>query len=241
MKYIKREQVNWWMSYADLMSAIVMILLLSLAVVIIDISLKERSLQQAQVAAQKSQQEMLHSKQEVQQVIGLKSEIIKELSAAFQKSKMQIEIDKQTGAIRLPGSILFDSNSTQVSTAGQSYLQQFVPMYFDTLLQPKFKDQIAGIIIEGYTDNQGTYMYNMQLSQERAFSVLSYIYSKDFPVFPTKQLSQQYVTCDGWSYNDLLYNNHGQVDQNKSRRVEFMFQLKDDQALNEIQKLVNGQ
>lgn len=234
MKYIKREQVNWWMSYADLMSAIVMIFLLSLAVVILDISVKEQKVQEAQAVAEKS-------KQEVQQVIGLKTEIIKELSAAFQKSNMQIEIDKQTGAIRLPGSILFDSNSSTISPTGQKFLQQFVPKYFDTLLQPKFKNQIASIIIEGYTDNQGTYMYNMQLSQERAFSVLKYIYSDAFPNFPTKELSQKYVTCDGWSYNNLLYNNQGQVDTNRSRRVEFMFQLKDDQAFTEIEKLVTGQ
>lgn len=234
MKYIKREQVNWWMSYSDLMSAMVMVFALSLAVVIMDVVNQEQRVQRAQAAADAS-------KKQVEQVIGLKTQIIKELTSAFKKSHMQIEIDKQTGAIRLPGSILFNSNSSTISTQGQQFLIQFVPTYFGILLQPQFRNQIASIIIEGFTDNQGSYMYNMQLSQARAFSVLQYIYSNQFPDFSTRKLSQQYVTCDGWSYNDLLYNNKGQVDSNRSRRVEFMFQLKDEQALSAIEKLVNQQ
>jgi chemotaxis protein MotB len=234
MKYRKREQVNWWMSYADLMSAMVMILALALAVVIFQVRLSDDNAKKAEAAAKQSEHE-------IQQVIGLKTEIIKQLTDTFRKSNMQIEIDQQTGAIRFPGSVLFDTDSANISAQGQQYLKRFVPLYFGVLLQPKFRDKIADIIIEGHTDNQGTYMYNMELSQARAFSVLQYIYSDKFPDFPYRTLSQKYVTCDGRSFSRPLYDKNGHVDAARSRRVEFLFRLKDEQAFQAIERLVNGQ
>ncbi|MCL6517821.1 OmpA family protein [Alicyclobacillus sp.] len=229
----RREGVNWWLSYSDVMSGMVIILVLCLAVVILNVNEKEQQLTQVQ-------QHLQQSEQQVRDIIGVKAEIIQELSAAFRQSNMQIEIDKQTGAIRIPGSVLFDENSAQISPQGEAYLRTFIPKYFGVLLQPKFRNQISAILIEGHTDQQGTYMYNMQLSQARALSVLQYIYSDQFPDFPTRQLAEQYVTCEGWSFTHPIVANNGQVDQDKSRRVEFLFRLKDDEALEQIQKLVGG-
>ncbi|MCL6547678.1 MAG: OmpA family protein [Alicyclobacillus sp.] len=227
----RREGVNWWLSYSDVLSGMVIILVLCLAVVIMNVNEKEQQLYRAH-------QRLMQSERQIRDILGVKGEIIQELSDAFQKSHMTLEIDKFTGAIRIPGSILFDENSANISPQGKRYLRTFIPKYFGVLLQPKFRGAISAIIIEGHTDQQGTYMYNMQLSQARAFSVLQYIYSRQFPAFPTRSLSEQYVTCEGWSFSHPIYDSDGKVDQNQSRRVEFLFRLKDDEALNEIQKLV---
>ena len=46
------------------------------------------------------------------------------------------------------------------------------------------------------------------------------------------------ITANGRSYSIPIYDSNGKIDANKSRRVEFTFRLKDDQVLEEIEKLV---
>jgi chemotaxis protein MotB len=222
VRYKKRTEVNYWMSYADLMSAMLMVFALLLTLVILDY------------------RELLEKKEkEIQEVVSVKTEIIKALTEAFEKSNMAIEIDQQTGAIRFPGSVLFETNSSEISNEGKAFLKQFIPKYMGILLQDRFKDEISSIIIEGHTDQQGTYMYNMSLSQERAYSVLEYIYSDEFPNFKERELSKKYITANGRSFSSPLTNEKGEYDANRSRRVEFLFRLKDDEAIKAIEKLVN--
>jgi chemotaxis protein MotB len=222
MRYRKRAEVNYWMSYADLMSAMLMVFALLLTLVILDY------------------RELLEKKEkEIQQVVSVKTEIIKALTEEFAKSNMAIEIDQQTGAIRFPGSVLFEMNSSEISNEGKAFLKQFIPKYMGILLQERFRNEISSIIIEGHTDKQGTYMYNMSLSQDRAYSVLEYIYSNEFPGFKERELSKKYITANGRSFSSPLTNEKGEYDANRSRRVEFLFRLKDDEAIKAIEKLVN--
>ncbi len=222
MKYRRRTEVNYWMSYADLMSAMLMVFALLLTFVILDY------------------RELLEEKErKIEEVVSVKTEIIRALTEAFKQSNMAIEIDQQTGAIRFPGSILFESNSTEISPEGKAFLQQFIPKYMGILLQDRFKDEISSIIIEGHTDRNGTYMYNMSLSQRRAYAVLEYIYSKEFPNFKERELSKKYITANGRSFSSPLTDATGKYDPDRSRRVEFLFRLKDDEAIKAIEKLVN--
>jgi chemotaxis protein MotB len=221
MRYRKREEVNYWMSYADLMSAMLMVFALLLTLVILDYK------------------ELLEKKEkEIEQVVSVKTEIIKALTEQFKESNMAIEIDQQTGAIRFPGSVLFSTNSADIAPQGKQFLDAFIPKYLEILLQDKFRDEISSVIIEGHTDKKGTYIYNMKLSQDRAFSVLNYIYSEESPKFPVKDLSQSYITANGRSFNQPLNNANGEYDPDRSRRVEFLFRLKDDEAIKAIQELV---
>ena len=221
MKYRKREQVNYWMSYADLMSALLLVFILLLSLVILDY------------------RELLAAKEkQIEEVVSVKTEIIRALSEAFRDSNLEIEIDQQTGAIRFPGSVLFEYDSAELSPEGKAFLKQFIPVYLKILLQPRFRDEISSIIIEGHTDKHGTYMYNMNLSQARAYSVLSYIYSSDFPSFPERDIAQSLITANGRSFSQPLYDEHGQYDPERSRRVEFLFRLKEDELIRNIEKLV---
>jgi chemotaxis protein MotB len=222
MKYRKKHEVNYWMSYADLMSAMLMVFALLLTLVILDY------------------RELLEEKEkQIEEVVSVKSEIIRALTDAFEESNVSIEIDQQTGAIRFPGSVLYEYNSSALSPQGKDFLKDFVPKYLGILLQDRFKDEISSVIIEGHTDKSGTYLYNMKLSQERAFSVLDFIYSNEMPKFDVRDLSKEYVTANGRSFTQPLENENGEYDAAQSRRVEFLFRLKDDEAIKAIGELVN--
>jgi len=220
----KQHEPNYWMSYSDLMAAMLMVFALLLSVVILDY------------------RELLEQKEkQIEEVVKVKTEIIKELTKAFEESDLEIEIDQDTGAIRFPGRVLFEYNSSSLSTQGKTFLEEFIPAYMDILLQERFRDDISSIIVEGHTDSKGGYVYNMNLSQQRAFSVVDYIFTNEINNFNHKELSKSFITANGRSYSKPLYDENGEYNPDRSRRVEFLFRLKEDEMIQEINKLVQEQ
>ena len=55
------------------------------------------------------------------------------------------------------------------------HLEQILPIYCKVLLQDDYMKYLAEIIIDGYTDTDGDYSYNLQLSQQRSLAVAQYL------------------------------------------------------------------
>jgi chemotaxis protein MotB len=101
-------------------------------------------------------------------------------------------------------------------------------------LYGKYNDSIAEVVVEGHTDDKGDYMYNLDLSQRRAFSVVKYILSDEFGDFPYKNQVTKNITANGRSESQLKIVK-GKVDRAQSRRVEFEFRLKNSYEGTETQ------
>ncbi len=231
----EEEKESIWVSYTDLMSGLVIIFALVLMVAIFKM---HSAYEEAQVAVEEKQAAIEEQRKMIEEVVGVKSEIIAQLVKAFQDSNLNLDVDPQTGAIRFSGGVFFSTNSTEISSNGRKYLEEFIPQYVGILLSDQFKDDISQIIVEGHTDTNGGYLYNLNLSQGRALSVVQEIYDPTFPNFKNKDELSKIITANGRSFSVPIYNSKGKIDANKSRRVEFTFRLKDDQVLEEIEKLV---
>ena len=55
-----------------------------------------------------------------------------------------------------------------------AYHQPVLPKYCSVLLRDDYREYVSEIIIEGHTDTNGSYIYNLELSQQRTFSVAKY-------------------------------------------------------------------
>lgn len=218
----EEEKNHYWMSYSDLMSALLLVFALLLMVNMFG-----------------NQTEMEAKDQMIEEVLGVKTRIVEELTVAFNDSNLEMEIDSQTGAIRFSSGVFYDYDSSKVNKEGKKNLKEFVPQYIGVLLSDEFKEHISQIIIEGHTDQEGTYLYNLELSQNRAFSVVEEIYSDNFPDFDEKEDLRSMITSNGRSLMVPMYDEDNKIDENKSRRVEFKFRLKDEEVIEEIQELVN--
>lgn len=216
------EKNHYWMSYSDLMSALLLIFALLLMVNMFS-----------------NQTEIEAKDQMIEEVLGVKSRIIEELSQAFNDSNLEMEIDPQTGAIRFSSGVFFEFDSSSISQEGRTNLELFVPQYIKILLSEDFKEHIAQIIIEGHTDQEGSYLYNLELSQDRAFSVVEEIFSDDFPKFKAREDLRYFITSNGKSFTVPIYDEKNNIDDDRSRRVEFKFRLKDEEAIKQIQDLMD--
>ena len=202
-------------------------------------ALTQEELNNAYLEIENAKQELTTTKQELQDIVGIRTVIIGALESAFSNSTMKV--DAQTGSITFSSDVLFRYNSASLTAESKETLQNIIPMYLDVLLQDQFRDYIAEIIIEGHTDTDGGYQSNMELSYERANAVADFCLNKNNGLSETEitQL-QKLLTVNGKSWSNPVYqqdsagNPTEKVDMSASRRVEIKFRLKEDEMIKKI-------
>ena len=114
--------------------------------------------------------------------------------------------------------------------------------YLGVILDEKYIPYIAEIIIEGHTDDVGGYMSNLKLSQDRALSVADYCIGDKNQFVWGDAIGElrKIVTVNGRSFSNPIYADEEKkiIDQDKSRRVEIKFRLKDDETIAELQRIL---
>lgn len=216
---------DYWQSYSDLMAALLLMFALLIVIMIY---------KYASIAVELNAQKV-----KVDEIIGVRARIINQLLNEFKNSDLSLSIDPQTGAISFSEGIFFDKDKFELKDEGKRYLNEFFPRYISILMDPRFKKYISQIIVEGHTDDTGDYVYNLELSQKRAFEVVRYILQSDIKGIDSKVKSDlmPYITANGRSYSQLIIEN-GKVNREKSRRVEFKFRLKEEEMIMEMQKVL---
>ena len=241
------EETSYWLSYSDMMAALLLIFVLIISFTMMQAKKqyeqKESELLFQQALIKEQQEKMEEQQRQLDNIIGVRSELIAALRDEFEGSELSVYVDPQTGAITFDSSVLFDSNKFDLKESGERFLNEFLPRYFSVLLEASFKDYISEIIIEGHTDTKADYMYNLELSQQRALSVAKYCLDEDNPILPEDQIEelQSIITANGKSFSNPIYNDDGTVNMDASRRVEFKFRLKDEEMVEEMIKILNNE
>lgn len=183
--------------------------------------------------------EMLNQQQRLDALIGVRTEIIQELTTALSQASLRASVDPGTGDIVLESAVFFDTNSNTLKDSGKQLLSQFLPVYLGVLMRPEYEEFVGEIIIEGHTDTAGTYLTNLKLSQNRALSVAEYCLQ--LPGLTNGQVAklQNLLTAKGRSFSDPIYRADGTVDMDASRRVEFKFRLKDTEMIDEMNRILS--
>lgn len=197
-------------------------------------------LEEQQVKLEKQKEAFDEQQVQLDKLIGIRKELIEKLRKVFEGTSMGLAVDSETGAISFDSKILFDFNKYELKESGVHFLNEFFPKYFEIILDEGISSYVAEVIIEGHTDNSGTYLYNLDLSQKRAFAVAEYCLRDDTKMFTGKKLDtiRQLVTANGRSYYELKYDNNGNVDLAASRRVEIKFRLKEDEMIKEMSAIL---
>ncbi len=189
-----------------------------------------------------AQEELIEQQQDkLNKIIGVRGNIVDALKTEFGGTNLSISVDSQTGSITFDSNLLFETDKYDLSPEGKQFLHEFLPKYFDAILTDEFRDYIAEIIIEGHTDTDGGYMYNLQLSQNRALAVASYCLSDEQNIFSAQERDElrKIITANGKSWSDPVYSSDGRdIDKNASRRVEIKFRLKDDEMVKEMAEIL---
>jgi outer membrane protein OmpA-like peptidoglycan-associated protein len=123
--------------------------------------------------------------------------------AAFASVKQ----DTRGMVITLSGGVLFVTNKSDLLPGAQAKLGQVA----DAL---GTQDTESKIVVNGYTDSQGTAAYNQDLSQRRAQSVRDYLV--------TKGIAADRITAVGFGLNNPVADNATAEGRANNRRVEIV-------------------
>jgi outer membrane protein OmpA-like peptidoglycan-associated protein len=136
------------------------------------------------------------------------------LDADKRAAKSQAELDtlatvkeEERGlVITLSGSVLFASDKSELLPAAQDRLNHVA----DALLTTKERK----LTVEGYTDSQGSFSYNKDLSQRRADAVRSYLISRGYP--------DELIIANGIGEDSPVADNATAEGRADNRRVEII-------------------
>lgn len=174
------------------------------------------------------------SQQNIQQQ-KVQMEVSEKIGAELEKAKIDVDIDKMTGDLKISDVELFELGSWELSAHGKKLLDKLAPIYINSIFADKeLSNQIQYIIIQGHTDSQmyaglkskdEQFLKNMDLSLKRANSVAEYIFKTNYD----KKYADQFrkiVVVEGKSFNEPVLVN-GIENFDKSRRVELKLKVKD--------------
>ena len=220
---------NVWMSVSDLMTGL-MVIFLFIAI--------------AYISRVQSNQTVLTDYVETKQK--LHDKLVKEFEGDTLKWLMAIGKDLSM-KFNNP-TVLFKQGSWDLTPQFQAILDDFLPRYFEILLNDSLRNNIKEIRIEGHTDSvpmpqldSDPYIANVILSQRRSLSVLRYF--RSMPIFqqysPEQQkLLEYWFTSNGLSYGKSLDEDGNYtiatrkaIDLQRSRRVEFRIVTTGDEIL----------
>ena len=200
---------------------------------------KEADLETATLRLQE-QQDLLNAQAlRIDNLIGIRTTMIKDLSASLAAANLKAAVDPTTGDIMLDSAVFFETGKAEIRQEGKELLDRFIPVYLEVLMRDEYASYLGEIIIEGHTDSKGSYESNLKLSQDRALQVALYCLRMPSLSAEQKQQLQKILTAKGRSYADLIYVN-GVEDPEASRRVEFKFSLKDSEMIEEMNRILSG-
>ena len=197
--------------------------------------------QQSQLQTQQAQLE--DQQQQIEQLVGMKPRIIASLSSALRSSNISAKVDSVTGSIALESDVLFESGRYELTAAGKQFVDQFLPVYLDVLFSEEYSAYVSEIIIEGHTDSDGGYLSNLELSQQRALAVASYVLGDSCKAVSAdvKNQLRPVVTVNGRSFSDRIFDANGAEDKAASRRVVFKFRLTDEQMIQQLRQILEAE
>ncbi|MBQ3270797.1 MAG: OmpA family protein [Clostridia bacterium] len=180
--------------------------------------------------------------QQIEALVGMRTRIITSLSDALKSANISAQVDPTNGSIALKSDVLFELGRYDLSERGERFIDSFLPVYLNVLFSDEYRNNVVEIIIEGHTDSLGSYLDNLELSQQRALAVASYVLDDDYHGISAAQKRQLRLvaTANGRSFSDPVLDAEGNEDKDASRRVVFKFRLTDEQMIQQLKRILEN-
>ena len=267
------SEPEYWLSYSDLMAGLLMVFALMLMAALIytdrerarlarerdDVAQETKQLKRDREQLErergslnpeeKKQQCKIESYEAVADtLLGLLAErdsIVEDLMATFGSSR-HVQVDSTTGTVTFAGQLLFEQNSADLSDQRREILKDFAYDYFSALRDnPDYLDRVRRIVIEGHTNSDGEYAYNLGLSHSRALEVMLALLEAE-ELFETdarfgedsfRTFLEDRVTANGRADADLILLADGTENKEASRRIEIRLLMDDEPIMDQVLKL----
>ncbi len=196
----------FWISYSDLMTALMALFLVVMSVTLLAVTKK----------VDQAEQRKIQREQDISAIM----QQIRQSSSNWS----EVKVNESTYRIDLGEVVRFESGKAEITVQGKQFLRNYVPVLLSAYNTERGKQWIRRIVIEGFTDQDGTYLYNLQLSLERSRQVVCSLYEKPLPEEKSltnekKTLIRDLFLVGGYSFNSI------KASKEESRRVELKIEF----------------
>ena len=171
--------------------------------------------------------------------------LYQELNATFgdKFQEWEMELDHDLTIKFTNPEVLFDYQSAEITPYFAVILSEFIPQYLAILTKDEYKDTISEVRIEGHTADWDDYLYTIQLSQQRAYSVLAFaLNSGAYASLPPEEQSEVkfWLTANGLGNGRAIdvdgnyVHESGKTVSSHSRRVEFRIVTRNEEIIKEV-------
>ena len=204
----------FWISYADLMTALMVLFLVAMSVALLAVT---KTITEAE--RRKAERE-----QEIERLLD------KFVAAA--KRYSGVSVDRNRKVIDFRDRARFDTASHKLTQEQERYLRGFAPEVLAIARDKLGQTWLKRIVIEGFADQRGTYLFNLNLSLQRSQRVLCVLLAP--PLAGEREISpdereqiRELFLVGGYSFNSA------KASFEESRRIELrleFFELNDDRT-----------
>jgi outer membrane protein OmpA-like peptidoglycan-associated protein len=153
----------FWISFADLMTSLMVLFLIAMSVALVAVT-------------KKTNEEERQRNQRRDDIAKILSEI-ENATASYDG----ITVDRNRNVIDFGGRARFGFNSDTLSSDQSRLMRLFVPKVLNIARMKLGSHWLKRIVIEGFTDQRGTYLYNLNLSLRRSQRVLCVLLAPPTP------------------------------------------------------------
>ena len=208
-----KEQEGHWVAVSDLMAGLMMVFMLISIVFMVNVETERNKIRDIAI---------LYDHLRTQ----LYDDLNNEFAADMQR--WGAELDKDLAFRFNNTDVLFDQGKSELKPEFADILADFFPRYVNIITQPKYRDDILEVRIEGHTSSawsgaaneDDAYIRNMDLSQERTRTTLGYVLGLN-KVSGNKEWLKSHLTANGLSSAKVVRADNGDENAEGSRRVEF--------------------
>jgi outer membrane protein OmpA-like peptidoglycan-associated protein len=198
----------FWISYADLMTALMVLFLVVMAVALLAVT---------KTVSQREKEEE-QQRQDIQKLLDRFEEV------ARQERFKGITIDRNRNVVDFGSRAQFPFAKSTLTADQQRLLRAFVPAILDKANDDLGKRVLKEIVVDGFTDKRGSYLSNLDLSLQRSQRVLCALFARPGPDEEAMTPEQLELTRALFVVGGYSFNAQKETDD-ESRRVEMRLQF----------------
>lgn len=213
----------FWISFSDLMTACMTVFMIVMAVIVV--SMKDEIRRITQVTEQ--------ARERGRQIEAFAGQL--RFSSAQLYPDVKVDVIEDKIRVDLGSGVSFVSGSADISEAGARFLRGYIPKVLEAARTDVGRQWLKHVVVEGFTDTDGSYLFNLDLSLQRSRKVVCALYAPTAtgePALTQEQLEQirDLFLVGGYSFNSM------QASKAKSRRVELKLEFWQEGEKEQIEK-----
>lgn len=157
-----------------------------------------------------------------------RAEILQMLRRELEAAGIAVHVDKDV--LRLPEGVLFDVGEAEIKEDGWRTIRVLAPVLSRLLQDPKFKDAVETVFIEGHTDNRpistSRFPSNWELSTQRAINTWRAMQKVRPELGELKNKSgKPLFSCSGYADTRPIARNDTPEGRRLNRRIDLRFTM----------------